>query len=284
MAVVVTGNTLIIGNTAIIEKLEYVLDKLAEPSTFAYGLRKLRLPYAGDAIRVRRSSDNVEEDIGLTSEGELDEDALNTFIPVGTNGFISVFYDQSGNGVNAIQTTDGRQPRISINGSIIKANGKPSIDFSGSSVSNMVNSISQPVPYSTSFVVDIDNDVSTSVMKGTLSTRQEIQYSSVNTLFAYDGTLRAINDPVGYVYNQLNTYLEEWKLGGSGSLYVNNFGVENFTIGDTSTPTGFVLGNYNGITQNLRGTMSEFIGFNGVLSLSSRNILLDDQINYYGIT
>lgn len=42
----------------------------------AYGLRKLSSDYVGPALRVRRSSDNVEADIGFTSAGDLDIFAL----------------------------------------------------------------------------------------------------------------------------------------------------------------------------------------------------------------
>ena len=37
----------------------------------AYSVRKLRNAYTGSAIRVRRSSDNTEQDIGFTALGEL---------------------------------------------------------------------------------------------------------------------------------------------------------------------------------------------------------------------
>jgi hypothetical protein len=46
----------------------------------AYGLRKLRSAYAGSAIRVRRSSDDTEQDIGFDSNGNLDLNSLKTFI------------------------------------------------------------------------------------------------------------------------------------------------------------------------------------------------------------
>jgi len=36
-------------------------------ATVAYSLRKLRTAYSGSAIRVRRSSDNTEQDFGFDS-------------------------------------------------------------------------------------------------------------------------------------------------------------------------------------------------------------------------
>jgi hypothetical protein len=88
----------------------------------AYSLRKLRTAYTGSAIRVRRSNDNSEQDIGFTSSGDLDTVALKTFVGAGNNGFVTVWYDQSGNtGRNATQAIASRQPII-INAGIIQRN------------------------------------------------------------------------------------------------------------------------------------------------------------------
>ena len=72
-----------------------VLDQITASSAAAFGLRKLRFDYTGSAIRVRRSSDNTEQDIGFTSTGDLNTAALLTFVG-GSNGFITNWYDQSG--------------------------------------------------------------------------------------------------------------------------------------------------------------------------------------------
>jgi len=94
----------------------------------AYSLRKLRTAYTGSAIRVRRSSDNSEQDIGFTSAGDLDTASLKTF--VGANsGFVTTWYDQSGNARNATQTTAANQPRVVNAGIVERSNGKPSIRF-----------------------------------------------------------------------------------------------------------------------------------------------------------
>jgi hypothetical protein len=96
----------------------------------AYSLRKLRTAYTGSAIRVRRSSDNTEQNIGFVA-GELDTVSLLAFCGVG-NGFVTTWYDQSGNARNATQTTAANQPRIFSSGSVILDNGKPTLEFDGS--------------------------------------------------------------------------------------------------------------------------------------------------------
>lgn len=95
----------------------------------AYSLRLLRSAYTGDAIRVRRASDNTELDIGFVSN-ELDTSALTTFCS-GTNGFVKTWYDQSGNGRDATQTTAANQPQIVSSGSVISVSSKPALQFDG---------------------------------------------------------------------------------------------------------------------------------------------------------
>ena len=93
----------------------------------AYSLRQLRNAYSGDAIRVRRASDNAELNIGFVAN-ELDTTSLTTFAS-GTDAFVTTWYDQSGSGYNAVQTTATSQPQIVSSGSVLLENGKSSINF-----------------------------------------------------------------------------------------------------------------------------------------------------------
>jgi hypothetical protein len=100
----------------------------------AYSVRKLRAAYTGSAIRVRRSSDNAEQNIGFTALGNLDTTALTSFCS-GINGFVTTWYDQSGNGRNAVQSTAANQPQIVSSGSVLTLTGvgasKPCLSFDG---------------------------------------------------------------------------------------------------------------------------------------------------------
>jgi len=96
----------------------------------AYSLRLLSTSYTGDAIEVRRASDNATQDIGFVNN-ELDVTSLESFCS-GTNGFVTTWYDQSGNGRDATQGTDVNQPQIVSSGSVILENGKPAAQFDGS--------------------------------------------------------------------------------------------------------------------------------------------------------
>ena len=97
----------------------------------AYSLRKLRAAYTGSAIRVRRASDNTEQNIGFVNN-VLDTSSLTSFCS-GTNGFVTTWYDQSGNGYNPTQLTAANQPQIVSSGSVILENGKPSLQFTSAS-------------------------------------------------------------------------------------------------------------------------------------------------------
>lgn len=93
-------------------------------ATVAYSLRKLRSSYTGYAIRVRRSSDDTTLDIGFDVNGDLDTTSMLSFVGA-NNGFVSIWYDQSGNATNLSQTTSVNQPQIVSSGSLITRNGKP---------------------------------------------------------------------------------------------------------------------------------------------------------------
>jgi hypothetical protein len=107
----------------------YLLD-LYQNAAAAYSLRLLRNAYTGFAIKVRRSSDNTEQDIGFINGGTLDENSLTTFCGVG-NGFITTWYDQSGNSRNLTQSTAANQPQIVSSGEILTQNLKPTLKFDG---------------------------------------------------------------------------------------------------------------------------------------------------------
>ena len=104
----------------------------------AYSVRKLRTAYTGSAIRVRRSSDNAEQNIGFTALGNLDTTSLTSFCG-SSNGFVTTWYDQSGNGLNVTQTTAANQPQIVSSGSVILQNSKPAIYFDG--INDVLNGI-----------------------------------------------------------------------------------------------------------------------------------------------
>jgi hypothetical protein len=106
----------------------YALDLIPVVAASAYSLRRLSISWTGAAIRVRRSSDNAEIDIGFIGE-DLDVVTLLAFVGTG-NGFVVIWYDQINNR-HAIQATPSNQPQIVTNGVLETANGRPAIRFNG---------------------------------------------------------------------------------------------------------------------------------------------------------
>ena len=96
----------------------------------AYSLRKLRSDYSGSAVRIRRSSDNTETNIGFLENGNFDSTSATTFCGAG-NGFVVTWYDQSGNSKDVTQTTATNQPQIVSSGVIVSINSKASMNFDG---------------------------------------------------------------------------------------------------------------------------------------------------------
>jgi hypothetical protein len=109
----------------------------------AYSLRNLVGTSNPNVVRVRRSSDNTEQDF---TAAQVTNGTLTTFCGAG-NGFVRTWYDQSGNANNAGQATTASQPQIVSAGSLLLEASKPVIRFDGSDdfLSQINNtSISQP--------------------------------------------------------------------------------------------------------------------------------------------
>lgn len=96
----------------------------------ALSLRRLTKKYNGPAIRVRRSTDNTEQDIGFVNN-VLDINSLLGFAS-GGDAFVAKWYDQSGqdNYFSVVTTTS--QPKIVSAGVLNTLNGsKPALSFFG---------------------------------------------------------------------------------------------------------------------------------------------------------
>ena len=116
------------------------ISSIAAP-TAAYSLRSLT---GGDpkAVRVRRDTggaagDDDEQDFTVS---EINSGALVAFVGSGNDGFVSKWYDQSGNSNDASQSTAANQPKIVDSGSLNASGG---LEFDGTNdILTLTSSIS----------------------------------------------------------------------------------------------------------------------------------------------
>jgi surface protein len=101
----------------------------------AYSLRDLAAASVGNpVVNVRRSSDNATQDFTST---EITDGTLLAFVgnTASDNGYVTTWYDQSGNGQNAYQLNTGEQPIIVSSGVIVTDNANPSVLFNNTRLS-----------------------------------------------------------------------------------------------------------------------------------------------------
>lgn len=243
------------------------------PSSVAYSLRLLSSTYSGSAIRVRRSSDNNEQDIGFNENGVLNTATLLSFCGAG-NGFVTTWYDQSGNERNATQTSATNQPQVVTSGVLVTNGGLPSILFINSSpFSFMSNSSISGRTNLTSFRVHDTNAIQYLTYRGNTSSYYNYvatQDSVTSTITSLYGTPQLFTN--GIAPNPLAT---------RGQVYTAQNGRKLITeIGSTSGWSDFRIGGYS--VFDFFGHLPEAI-FYFSDKLSDRVAIETNINNYYGI-
>lgn len=275
------------------------ISALSVGANVAYSLRRLRCAYAGSAIQVRRSSDNTTSDIGFTAAGDLDTTALKTFVGVGNSGFVTIWYDQSGNGINVSPPAAANQPRIVNAGVVERRNGVPTLFFDG------VNDYFTTNSFSTTGYTGFTANViaSWTTVGAAVANIQALIDNNHNCSrgFIIQDRPDLLNKPVtigmpGSACNSVNDNITT----GNGSLrilsYVNNTTSETGYRDGTSYATQAYAGAYviqtsffigawaSGPSRFLSGQMSEVILFKSALSNTDRQYLEWGQAQYYNIS
>lgn len=132
------------------------LDDITPAPRVAYSLKKV-ISTATNAIRVRRSSDNAEQDIGFTGDA-LDTAALASFVG-SDSAFVTTFYDQTSTGINFTQSTAGNQPRIVNAGTFDGA-----LIFDGSTDNMTAVSVAFGAPYASVYMKALQANQSSPVI------------------------------------------------------------------------------------------------------------------------
>ena len=265
----------------------YLLDNHSGAAA-AYSVRKLSSTYSGSALRVRRSSDNAEQDIGFLGN-DLDTATMESFVGAG-DGFVVTWYDQSGNGNNAIQATASRQPQIVSSGSVNLDNGKPSVVFN---IDDLATIFAYPTQqYQNTFYV------ANSSGAGRVVDTRGTGLSATGWFHRFEsaGQVSAIDDGSNPILSTTNvsrsgqTLASIFAFGGSGSTideYTNSSLVDSVS---DATSRNFNRGgimrigaNLNGADrQHLIGDLQEIILYNTDQSANRAGI--ETNINdYYSI-
>jgi len=247
----------------------------------AYSLRLLSTSYTGSAIKVRRASDNTEQDIGF-SNNELDTTTLASFCS-GTNGFVTTWYDQSGNGNNATQTTAANQPQIVSSGSVILEGAKPIVSYLSTANCQLKTTASFSIssPLQTFIVGKNTRAVSAFPYYYDFQTNRAILY------YADDVTPKGLASSNGLQINSGDTstsqgIFETLYNGSSSYIYKNNSLLISGDTGTNGASGVMFLGTRNNNGQNLHGGFQEFILYPS--SQSSNRTGITTNINgFYSI-
>jgi hypothetical protein len=219
------------------------------------------------------------------------------------NGFVTTWYDQSGNGRNATQTTAGLQPRIVNNGVVEAINGKPEITFDG--VNDYLAAASPLIGTTHSlfilFTPTIENEFGTvfgqwkSGENGrfyVIANQESAGPISAGRLNVANTTATggngtnglaadvAISNTLTLITSISTTGSEQWKLFKNGAEW------DSATITTVFTGVNSAIGSLNGTGSLLpfEGTLSELISFPSALSTTDRQTLERNEGGHYTIT
>lgn len=261
-----------------------ILNQIGVPAAAAYSLRKLKSGVT-NAIRVRRSNDNQELDIPFCGN-DLCQTTLTAF--VGANSaFVTTWYDQSGNGNNAVQTTVGIQPRIVNAGVLDVQGGKPSIYFDGVGYLATASFDAFDSGFHAQAISKVQQNVTYNAIFSKANGGTAGPFHLFNDSFFIGNGLSESTRFLTTGFYQTSP-LSLWGYAGSASNgYAWLNGVNN--VSSTAAPTVYadygsplLLGARSG-SPRLNGYISECIFYPTVLSGTNRQKIERNQGKYFGI-
>ena len=214
------------------------------------------------------------------------------FTGQGIDAFVDTWYDQSGNGNNATQSTSGNQPKIISDGSLTTSNGSPSVFFTGDTRDDELDFTDLTLTDATIFtVVNIDSSADQQIIIGgsaltSSGTMIPMMDNGSSTTQVYK------NSTVGGAEQGSS----QFKNGAQITLAdrddaFDNLAVDSqilFTMVDVDVAEAKVLDGISRTPQDassyhLQGQMNELIIYNSDLS-SERGTIESEIASHYGIT
>ena len=255
------------------------------PVAVCYSVRRIVDKYSGYCLQVRRSSDNTTQDIGFTANGDLDTASLKTFVG-SDSGYVTIWYDQSGNGRNATQDTSSKQPAIVLSGVVQRANSQPAVVFDGVSqtmASNAFGLIGQSFSRN-SVIKVISSKTNVHFLNSTLGSPNTSLYTdgtNATKVGMYAGSNFPLTTYQTVSAGSTNIFTEQFN-GSNAVLYDNGTGTNVFNVGNQGV-NGIQIASYTGVTGFSNIAVSEITLFNSLLSTTDRQSLEANQNRYYKI-
>lgn len=273
---------------------EVLLDGIAKSARAAYSLRRLRTAYTGPAIRIRRTDNSTETDIGFNALGDLDVSAITSFYS--GECVVVTWYDQSGNGYHL--TGNSTLPKIS-NPSINYLNSRPYMLFvTGSGTwsyfersSVFPNPATEIYCFAPAYVTAVtppDGMIFFAMMPDPNTNRVTMRiYDPANDGAYWDcGGYAGTNRIFTSNFHQLNTLYQftatNSVTNNSQSIRKNGTSVISDASGHSVTTSFLRIGNLS--NASLRGYFSEAVFFSQSLTSTEISYIERNQGAYYGIT
>jgi len=271
----------------------FLLDSLEGDARAIFSIRRLLTSYTGDLVRLRRDSDHAESDFGPDANGDLDTAAITTWLG-GANGFVVTWYDQSGNGYDAAQSTAVNQPQYIASGINSKpifrnnpsGNGDkliiPDEAFrSLSAATYCVVSEVHGIGYAQFGLHDIDN----------LEYGGYIATPTANSMITFwFGSTSETRTSDNYTFTDPHIYICKSTNGAFAHIYVDGTEANyNKTANGVTTPASFTRDGAIGQMDDTRGShdadtdFAEIILLASALSDADRNAIEADQSTYFNI-
>jgi len=275
--------------------------------------RRMRAPYGGPAIRLRRDLDDAERDFfGAGPSGAVSTSEVAAFCGAG-NGFLRTLYDQSGNARHFEQATNAVQPIVCESGVAVTQGGRLAAKFvaadarrlavgSSTGLYNFLHTTGGTVS-----IVSKAND--TAAVKGLLNSNggstgaNGILLTRNTSEAVFFGASRLSGPTNGWSVQDTSTStstghdvlviqadpdnataasrLFGWQNGTSLEGFVNS---ESGTPNTGDASANMTLGAYSSGTFAFDGTIQECVVYSALISAATRSQVQNAMGSFYGIT